>query len=263
MRRFMVIDLQQLILIEPDNKRLGWGVAKFVVFLQNIEVNPDKDDSRSLQITIRQSNSSPAHNSRRNLINAKFVFDDHIRCLAAKQRLTKGRIKARHKKTQQIAKLIELPLIQNESSSRFVSNDFTSRTSSSSHSPSDGPIKKHHHRGHHHSGGGGAAGKSHKLLTRVPGSAVAEFSPKHLKPHRHRSTSSTSRDSSPRGSSIDLNCSLNEEMIPMEDLSPKPNRRKHRSKSENRNISSLVDSTCSTVATSDINSDSNNKCEDV
>ena len=33
-RRFLVIDPVQLILVEPDARRLGWGVAKFVGFLQ-------------------------------------------------------------------------------------------------------------------------------------------------------------------------------------------------------------------------------------
>ena len=33
-RRFLVIDVLQLILVEPDQRRLGWGVAKFVGFLQ-------------------------------------------------------------------------------------------------------------------------------------------------------------------------------------------------------------------------------------
>ena len=35
-RRFLVIDPVQLILVEPDSKRLGWGVATFVGFLQVI-----------------------------------------------------------------------------------------------------------------------------------------------------------------------------------------------------------------------------------
>jgi protein CLEC16A len=47
-RRFLVIDVLQLILVEPDQKRLGWGVAKFVGFLQDVEVVGDKDDSRSV-----------------------------------------------------------------------------------------------------------------------------------------------------------------------------------------------------------------------
>ncbi|CAN8030413.1 unnamed protein product [Ixodes persulcatus] len=51
-RRFMVIDVAQLVLVEPDSKRLGWGVAKFVGFLQDIEVTGDKEDSRCLHITV-------------------------------------------------------------------------------------------------------------------------------------------------------------------------------------------------------------------
>jgi hypothetical protein len=33
-RRFLVIDSIQLILVEPDTKRLGWGVVRFAGFLQ-------------------------------------------------------------------------------------------------------------------------------------------------------------------------------------------------------------------------------------
>lgn len=43
------------------------------------------------------------------LLSARFIFDDHIRCMAAKQRLTKGRLKARQRKMQMIARLLELP----------------------------------------------------------------------------------------------------------------------------------------------------------
>jgi hypothetical protein len=38
--------LFQIILVEPDSTRLGWGVATFVGFLQDLEVVTDKDDSR-------------------------------------------------------------------------------------------------------------------------------------------------------------------------------------------------------------------------
>lgn len=33
-RRFLVIDIFQFILVEPSQKRMGWGVVKFVGFLQ-------------------------------------------------------------------------------------------------------------------------------------------------------------------------------------------------------------------------------------
>lgn len=104
-RRFLVIESLQLILVEPDSKRLGWGIAKLVGFLQDVEVTGDKEDSRCLRITIHRggaaTNSSP-------ILSAKFIFDDHIRCMAAKQRLTKGRTKARQKKMTQIAQLLEI-----------------------------------------------------------------------------------------------------------------------------------------------------------
>lgn len=106
---FMVIDALQLILVDPDNKRVGWGIAKFVGFLQDIEVTGDKDDSRCLHITIHRPSSIAAGNIRSPLLAAKFVFDDHIRCMAAKQRLSKGRHKARQRKLHQIARLLELP----------------------------------------------------------------------------------------------------------------------------------------------------------
>jgi len=113
-RRFLVIDPVQLILVEPDSKRLGWGVATFVGFLQDIEVAGDKDDSRCLQIIVHNSlkassfmsSGSPSHH-RQPLLAARFVFDDHIRCMAAKQRLTKGRIKARQRKMHLIACLLD------------------------------------------------------------------------------------------------------------------------------------------------------------
>lgn len=87
-RRFLVIDLLQLILVEPDTKKLGWGVVKLVGFLQDIEVAGDKDDSRCLHITIHRPLSANNVN-RVPLLSAKFIFDDQIRCMAAKQRLTK------------------------------------------------------------------------------------------------------------------------------------------------------------------------------
>ncbi|XP_055377636.1 protein CLEC16A homolog [Condylostylus longicornis] len=106
-RRFLVIDNLQFILVEPDAKRLGWGVAKFVGFLQDIEVSNDKEDSRCLHITVQ---SKGATHSQSPILDVKFVFDDHIRCMASKQRLIKGRSKARQKKMYQIAQLLEIPI---------------------------------------------------------------------------------------------------------------------------------------------------------
>lgn len=101
-------------MVEPDSKRLGWGIAKLVGFLQDVEVSGDKDDSRCLHITIHRGGMTT---SRTPILSAKFVFDDHIRCMAAKQRLTKGRTKARQKKMNQIAQLLEISDPQSRSSS--------------------------------------------------------------------------------------------------------------------------------------------------
>ncbi|RXG57254.1 Protein CLEC16A, partial [Armadillidium vulgare] len=106
-RRFLVIDVIQLILVEPDHRKMGWGVAKFVGFLQDLEVSGDKDDSRVLHITIHRPSASSFVQGRpaSPLLAAKFIFDDHIRCMAA----NKGRLKARQRKLHQIARLLELP----------------------------------------------------------------------------------------------------------------------------------------------------------
>lgn len=78
----------QLILVEPVLNRLGWGSVKLVGFLQDVEVVGDKDDSRCLHITVYRGGANTP--SRAPILSAaKFVFADHIRCMAAKQRLTK------------------------------------------------------------------------------------------------------------------------------------------------------------------------------
>lgn len=62
--------------------------------IQDVEVTGDRDDSRSLHINIHKPASSHLAKPLP-LLTAKLTFDDHIRCVAAKQRLTKGRTKAR------------------------------------------------------------------------------------------------------------------------------------------------------------------------
>ncbi|XP_053679744.1 protein CLEC16A homolog [Anopheles nili] len=157
-RRFLVMDILQLILVEPDSKRLGWGVAKFIGFLQDVEVNGDKEDSRSLHLTIHRGGAT---NNRTPILSAKFMFDDHIRCMAAKQRLTKGRSKARQKKMFQIAQLLEIPGQLNDSSFPSLSAGGTA--------PSGTPSLRH--------GSSARQGREHRPLfstsNRVPGVAAA------------------------------------------------------------------------------------------
>ncbi|XP_047529583.1 protein CLEC16A homolog isoform X3 [Vanessa atalanta] len=107
--RFLAVDNIQVILVEPDKQRLGWGVAKLVGSLQDLEIQGDKEDPRCLHLTIHKPRIG-AHGAlpRTVLLRAKFKFDDHIRSMAAKQRLTKGRTKSRQKKMQQIGRLLEV-----------------------------------------------------------------------------------------------------------------------------------------------------------
>ena len=83
-------------------------MAKFSGFLQDLEVSSDKEDSRCLHVTVHKP-SCGTRGSPLPLLSATFTFDDHIRCMAAKQRLTKGRMKARQRKMHLIVKLLELP----------------------------------------------------------------------------------------------------------------------------------------------------------
>jgi protein CLEC16A len=105
-RRFLVIDPIQFILVEPEIKRIGWGIVKFSDLIQDVEVNADKEDSRSLIITIKRS---PGLNEKPKIIlKSIFTFDDHIRCMAAKQHLIRSRERARKIKLEKISQLLDM-----------------------------------------------------------------------------------------------------------------------------------------------------------
>ncbi|KAM3916652.1 protein CLEC16A isoform 3-T3 [Leptodactylus fuscus] len=108
-QRFLAVDIYQMSLVEPDSKRLGWGVVKFAGLLQDMQVTGVEDDSRALNITIHKPASTP-HSKPFPILQATFIFSDHIRCIIAKQRLAKGRIQARRIKMQRISVLLDLPV---------------------------------------------------------------------------------------------------------------------------------------------------------
>lgn len=110
-RRFLVIDQMQFILIEPDVKKVGWGIVKFCDLMQDVEVVNDKEDSRSLHITIHKPVNNIYVKTSPPILNAKFTFDDHIRCMTAKQNLIKGRQRARQIKLSKIASILEIETI--------------------------------------------------------------------------------------------------------------------------------------------------------
>ena len=76
-----------------------------------METAPDKEDSRSLFITIHQPSSARSLTKVRSrpILSAKFIFDDYIRCMSAKQRLQRRRAMLRQHKLHCIAQLLELP----------------------------------------------------------------------------------------------------------------------------------------------------------
>ncbi|CAM4775770.1 unnamed protein product [Rotaria magnacalcarata] len=107
-RRFLVIDQMQFILIEPDSTKISWGIVKFCALMQDVEVANDKEDSRSLHITIHKPVANIYVKTSPPILNAKFTFDDHIRCMTAKQNLNKGRQRARQMKLSKIAAILEI-----------------------------------------------------------------------------------------------------------------------------------------------------------
>ncbi|KRY11339.1 Protein CLEC16A, partial [Trichinella patagoniensis] len=86
--QFLVVGNAQLYFVEPDSSKVGWGVVRFVGQLQSCEVRTEKDN-RALLLMVHSAKSR-LNTTKSPLFAAKLLFDDHIRCMAAKQRLTKG-----------------------------------------------------------------------------------------------------------------------------------------------------------------------------
>ncbi|CAI2348683.1 unnamed protein product [Caenorhabditis sp. 36 PRJEB53466] len=107
--RFLVTDRLQLILVEPDSRKAGWAIVRLVGLLQDTTINGDSSDSKVLHVVVE---GQPSRLKKRHpVLTAKFIFDDHIRCMAAKQRLSKGRQTARGLKLQAICSAIGVPRV--------------------------------------------------------------------------------------------------------------------------------------------------------
>ncbi|THD23083.1 hypothetical protein D915_006021 [Fasciola hepatica] len=118
-KRFLVNYSQQLVLVEPDSKQIGWGVITFIGSLQDLEATCDPADSRCLHVNINQPghlssvacyeppNGSNQRLSSKPLLCARFLFEDHIRCMTARQMLLRGREMARETKLRKIATLLD------------------------------------------------------------------------------------------------------------------------------------------------------------
>ncbi|CAH8631283.1 unnamed protein product [Heterobilharzia americana] len=117
-KRFIVSYGQQLVLVEPDSKQLGWGVITFIGPLQDLESHCDPADSRCLHVTIhvpghltsQEINPGQLRNKTKPpIMVARFLFEDHIRCMTARQLLSRGKTLVEQTKLRKIASLLDFP----------------------------------------------------------------------------------------------------------------------------------------------------------
>ena len=88
-----------MVLVEPDQSRLGWAVVRAVYPLMCVEAKMTRaGDNRVLQVAIRLSKTQQEV--------MHLIFDDHIRCLAARQHMDRGRTHVRSKMMNQIMILL-------------------------------------------------------------------------------------------------------------------------------------------------------------
>jgi hypothetical protein len=106
-RRFLMVDRWRLVLIENDNRKPGWGIVRFVADLNNVFVVSQAFHTRSLQISIIQPPSAyNVSQSPLTVFSGRFIFDDHIRCVTARQYLDQGRVKLREEKLNQVERML-------------------------------------------------------------------------------------------------------------------------------------------------------------
>lgn len=82
-RRFMLVDPWRLVLLEPDSLRLGRGIVRFLADIDTITVSQDPTYTRMLKVVVNDPARLPGQGSP--FFEGQFVFDDHIRCMAARQ----------------------------------------------------------------------------------------------------------------------------------------------------------------------------------
>ncbi|XP_003387669.2 PREDICTED: uncharacterized protein LOC100637467 [Amphimedon queenslandica] len=105
--RFMLVTESEFMLLEPDKNQLGYGIVKFIAFLQDVDISTDPADNCALYIVAHHRSKSQV--KRRPALTARFLFDDHIRCLATRQSLQRRKDTLRHSKMVIIASLLGEP----------------------------------------------------------------------------------------------------------------------------------------------------------
>ena len=178
---YVVILEEQLVFIEPDNQQIGSVSAKYTANLQNIDVCLDKDDSRSLLVTIRpnaangsQSKFGAVDLKKHSNTDLKLLFDDYIRCKVTEQHIARGKQNVIQRKLRKIANLIDIQLdaISSQSSNGIL---FNNQQQQQQHSKN----RNLHHlsKSQSHSGGNirnnlKYANSSHHTQFAIPGGAM-------------------------------------------------------------------------------------------
>jgi len=97
--RYLVVDDAFMVLVEPDQTKIGWAIVSALHPLVCVEAKMTKTaDNRVLQVAIRASKTQQEV--------MHLVFDDHIRCLAARQHLERGRMQVRAKMMEQVNSIL-------------------------------------------------------------------------------------------------------------------------------------------------------------
>ena len=106
--------------------------------MQDVEATADKDDSRSLNITVHRPFAARSQSAVNPLpvLSAKFIFDDYIRCMSARQRLQRRGAALRHRKMTTLACLLELPVMAAPPSHYYALAPFNSGSQGYVWSPS-------------------------------------------------------------------------------------------------------------------------------
>uniref|UniRef100_A0A5S6QMS8 FPL domain-containing protein n=1 Tax=Trichuris muris TaxID=70415 RepID=A0A5S6QMS8_TRIMR len=111
-QQFLVVGGSQLLFVEPDTCKVGWGIVRFVADLEKSEVRCE-GDNRTLQLIVHTV-ISKLDGTKTPTFSAKLMFNDHIRCLAARQRLVKGCGQNRKIRLSTVCRLLELPCPSND-----------------------------------------------------------------------------------------------------------------------------------------------------
>ncbi|OTF81966.1 CLEC16A-like protein, partial [Euroglyphus maynei] len=145
-QRFMSIMNEFIVLIEPDDKRYGWGIIQFIARLQDIEKIavhskelshlqtipplPEKDDNKSLYIHFDSYQLSSSivsdtksminpryrnnnnNNNRQQSIVVRFQFNDTVRSTVARNNICKAHKKVLDRNVIAVANLIDVPTSQ-------------------------------------------------------------------------------------------------------------------------------------------------------